>query len=59
MEEQLKGMSIAEEEELLSVLSEFMSVISPDMILCVFSDWNPRLRFCLLTQGKILTQDLA
>jgi hypothetical protein len=40
MKEQLKGRSFAEEEELLSVLSELMSEIPLDMILRVCADWN-------------------
>jgi hypothetical protein len=41
--EQLKGRSFAEEEELLSVLSELMSEIPPGMIVRVFADRNRRL----------------
>jgi hypothetical protein len=52
MKEQVKGWSIAEEQELLSVLSEVMSEIPPDMILWVFGDWNQTLWFCLLMEGK-------
>jgi hypothetical protein len=52
MKEQLKGGSFAEEEELLSVLSELMSAIPPDMILRVFADWDRRLRRCLLMEGE-------
>jgi hypothetical protein len=40
MKEQLKRRSFVEEEELLSVLSELMSQIAPDMILRVFDDRN-------------------
>jgi hypothetical protein len=52
MKEQLKGRSFAEEEELLSVLSAFMSEIPCDMVLRVFADWNRRLRLCLLMKGE-------
>jgi hypothetical protein len=40
IKEELKGRSFAEEEYLLSVLSELMSDIPPDMIMRVFTDWN-------------------
>jgi hypothetical protein len=52
MKEQLKGRSFLEEEELLSVLSELMSEVPPDMILQVFVDWNRWLWRCLLTERK-------
>jgi hypothetical protein len=38
MKEQLKRRSFAEKEELLSVLSELISVIPLDLILRVFAD---------------------
>jgi hypothetical protein len=40
MKEQLKITNFAEEEELISALSELVSEISPDMVLRVFADWN-------------------
>jgi hypothetical protein len=50
--EHLKGRSFAEEEELLSVLSELMSEIPPDISLRVFADGNRRLRLCILIERK-------
>jgi hypothetical protein len=35
----LKERYFAEEKELLSVISELMNEIQPDMILRVFADW--------------------
>jgi hypothetical protein len=58
MKKQLKGMSFVEEEELLSVLSEFMSEIPPDMILRVFTDWNQNLRLCLQMEENMLSKVL-
>jgi hypothetical protein len=52
MKEQPKGRGFGEEEELLSVLSEFINEIPPDMPLRVFADWNRRGRFCLLMEGE-------
>jgi hypothetical protein len=56
MKEQLKGRSFAEEEQLLSVLSERMSEIPPDMILRLFADWNRRLPLCLPIDGEYVEQ---
>jgi hypothetical protein len=56
MKEQLKRMSSAEEEEFLSVLYEFMNEIPPDVVLQVFSNWNRRLRLCLLMEGGCVEQ---
>jgi hypothetical protein len=52
IKEQLKGRSFAEENELLSVFSELMSEIPPDMIFWVFADWHRRRRSCLLMEGE-------
>jgi hypothetical protein len=52
MKEQLKRSNVAEEEELLSVLSDLMSEIPPDIILRVFVDWDGRLWRCLLIEGE-------
>jgi hypothetical protein len=52
MKEQLKGRSLTEEEELLSVLSELMSEIPPDMIFRVFAHWDRGSRRCLLMEGE-------
>jgi hypothetical protein len=43
MKKQLKGRNFAD-EELLSVLSELMSEIRPEVILRVFADWDRQLR---------------
>jgi hypothetical protein len=50
LRERLKERSFAEEEDLLSVLSELMSKFPSDMILRVFADWDRPLRHCLLTK---------
>jgi hypothetical protein len=50
--EALKRRTFAEEEELLSVLSELMSETPPDMILPVLADWNRRVWLCVLMEGK-------
>jgi hypothetical protein len=50
MNKQLKGRSFAEDGELLSMLSEQISEIPPDMILQVFTDWDRRIRRCLLME---------
>jgi hypothetical protein len=52
MKEQLKGRGFAEEEELLSMLSEPMSEIPPNMILRVFANGDRRLQRCLLMEGE-------
>jgi hypothetical protein len=52
MKEHLKEKSFAEEEELLSVLSELVSEIPPDMIVRVSADWD-RQR-CLLMEGQYI-----
>jgi hypothetical protein len=52
MKEQLKERSFAEEEELLSVLSELMSEIPLGIILPVFAGWDRKLRHCLLMEGE-------
>jgi hypothetical protein len=56
MKELLKRRSLAEEEELLSVLSVFMSEIRLDMILRVSADWHRRLWCCLLMEGEYAEQ---
>jgi hypothetical protein len=43
MKEQLKERSFVEEEAFLSVLSELMSGIPPNVIFRVLADWNRRL----------------
>jgi histone-lysine N-methyltransferase SETMAR len=52
VKEQLKGKSLVEEGELLSVPSAFLSEIPPDLILRVFADWNRRRRLCLRMAGE-------
>jgi hypothetical protein len=48
--------SFAETEEILSVFSELMCEIPPDMILQVFANWNRRLWLCLLKEGNMLSK---
>jgi hypothetical protein len=52
MKKQLIGSIFAEGKELLSVISDPMNEIPPDMILRVFADWDRRLRCCLLMEGE-------
>jgi hypothetical protein len=51
LKEQLKTRSYAEEEEVLSVLSELMSEIPPDMISRALFDWDRWLRLYILIKG--------
>jgi hypothetical protein len=53
MNEQLKGRSFVEEDELLSMLSELMSEIPPDEILHVFPDWDPGAPALSLNEKRI------
>jgi hypothetical protein len=56
MKEQLKERNFAEEEELLSVLSEPISEIPSDLILRGFADWDRRLRVCPLMEGEYVEE---
>jgi hypothetical protein len=49
---QFKGRSFAEEEELLSALSEPINEIPSDMLLWVLAKWNQKVRLCLLMKGE-------
>jgi hypothetical protein len=58
MKKQLKRRSLAESEELLPVLSHFISEIPSDMILQLFTDWDRRLWYCFLMKGEYIEENL-
>jgi hypothetical protein len=52
MKEQLNKRGFAEDEELLSVLSDLMNEITSGMISRVLAEWDQRLWLCLLMEGE-------